>query len=261
VTSLIALLALVTAVAAAVRSTWSPCGLSMMSSITPVAERARGNRYPSTAAWFVVGAAAGGALLGGASALFAAAIAVVQVPAHTLLSIAAAGGALAALADGGIGPHFPLLRRQVDESWRYRFRGWFYGVGFGLQIGAGVATYIMTAAVFLAVLLAALTASPLVAVAVGTVFGLCRGLAVLLTWRVTTPAGLRAFHQRFDALGGRVRLAVIGLEVGVAVVASVAAGPPREVVVGGVTAAGAGLAAVAIRHRARRLPDRLRSAP
>jgi len=36
------------ALAAAVRSTWSPCGLSMLSTVTPVAERARGHRYGAT---------------------------------------------------------------------------------------------------------------------------------------------------------------------------------------------------------------------
>ena len=43
----------VVAAVAAIRSTWSPCGLSMLATITPVGERGRGNRYRSTAAWFV----------------------------------------------------------------------------------------------------------------------------------------------------------------------------------------------------------------
>ena len=43
----------VVAVAAAVRSTWSPCGLSMLSTITPFGERAKGHSYRATAAWFV----------------------------------------------------------------------------------------------------------------------------------------------------------------------------------------------------------------
>ena len=51
-------------VAAAVRSTWSPCGLSMLSTITPFGERGRGHAYRATATWFVVGAAGGGATLG-----------------------------------------------------------------------------------------------------------------------------------------------------------------------------------------------------
>ena len=42
---LIAVLAGVVAVAAAIRSTWSPCGQSMLSTITPLGEAGRGNRF------------------------------------------------------------------------------------------------------------------------------------------------------------------------------------------------------------------------
>ena len=43
-TTLLVVLAALTAVIAAARSTWSPCGLSMLSSITPLAEQGRGHR-------------------------------------------------------------------------------------------------------------------------------------------------------------------------------------------------------------------------
>src|SRR5882762_8461854 len=56
---LIGLAALV-ALAAAVRSTWSPCGQSMLSQLTPVGEASRGYRYRTTAIWFVLGAVLGG---------------------------------------------------------------------------------------------------------------------------------------------------------------------------------------------------------
>ena len=62
------LVAAVVPVAAAVRSTWSPCGLSMLSTITPMGERGRGHRYRATAAWFVVGAVLGGPPSGGSMA-------------------------------------------------------------------------------------------------------------------------------------------------------------------------------------------------
>lgn len=250
-TTLIAVLGLVTAVAAAVRSTWSPCGLSMVSTITPVGERGRGNRYRTTAIWFVAGATVGGAMLGVAAAGMAAAVAAIAVSKGALLLVAAAGGALAAAGDTGIGVHFPLFRRQVNERWLDQFRGWFYGAGFGWQIGVGVATYIMTSAVFLTVLLAALTASPLIAVALGAAFGLIRGLAVLLTWRITSAAELRAFHRRLDELGGPVRSGVIGVELGVALVASSVASPAVGAVCG--AALLAGLVAAVTRHHAARV--------
>ena len=50
-------LAAITAVGSAIRSTWSPCGLSMLSTITPLAERSRGRRWGLTATWFLLGAA------------------------------------------------------------------------------------------------------------------------------------------------------------------------------------------------------------
>src|SRR3546814_9872959 len=44
-TPLIVTLASLTAVAAAIRSTWSPCGLSMLSTITPIGEQGRNQRW------------------------------------------------------------------------------------------------------------------------------------------------------------------------------------------------------------------------
>ena len=69
-----------------------------------------------------------------------------------------------------------------------------------MQIGIGFATYIMTAATCLLVALAALTGSPALALATGTVFGLVRGLAVLLSARCRTGPALRQLHLRLSAL-------------------------------------------------------------
>ena len=99
------------------------------------------------------------------------------------------------------GVRLPTHRRQVNERWLDRYRPWVYGAGFGWQIGCGLATYITTAAVYLMIVLGALTGTPMVALAVGTGFGVIRGLAVLLTRHVTGPAELRSFHRRFAELG------------------------------------------------------------
>ena len=85
---------------------------------------------------------------------------------------------------------FPVHHRQVNERWLDQYRPWVYGAGFGWQIGTGLATYITTAAVYLMVVLGALTGRPAAALAVGTGFGLVRGLAVLLTRNLTDPAAL-----------------------------------------------------------------------
>lgn len=221
------ILALIAAAAAAVRSTWSPCGLSMLSTITPMAERARGHRYGVTAAWFVVGAAVGGATLGAGAAGLAAIIAVLDPSATATFGAAAVLAVTAALVDAGaFGRRPPFFRRQVDDAWLSKYRAWVYGAGFGWQIGVGLATYIMTAAVVLTVALAVLTASPLAAFAIGVAFGVGRGLVVLLGARLRSPAALGALHARLDALEAPVRWAVVGVQGAVAAVAALVAWGP-----------------------------------
>ncbi len=212
---------LVVAIAAAVRSTWSPCGLSMLSTITPIGERGRGHGYGVTAAWFVAGALVGGATLGALAAGSAAVVGATGLSGAGRWAVAAGAALVAAAADAGIGGfHLPIHRRQVNELWLDRFRPWVYGLGFGWQIGVGLATYVMTTAVYLLVVLAAMTASPVAGLVAGLTFGLTRGLAVLLGRSITSPDRLREFHRRFNAGGPVVRQAVIGVLAAVAVVAA-----------------------------------------
>src|SRR5215470_9365884 len=213
-------LGLVVAAAAAVRSTWSPCGQSMLSQITPIGEASRGYRYRATARWYVLGALAGGATLGAAMALLAVVVRALDARSSVLLVAAGFAAFAGAVVDSGVlgfGP--PFLLRQVNELWLGKYRAWLYGTGFGWQIGAGVVTYIMTAAVFVTIALGALTAGPVTALVVGVAFGLVRGLAVYLTARVRSTADLYELHRRFDALGEPVRRAVIGVQLAVGVVA------------------------------------------
>ncbi len=233
------------ALAAAVRSTWSPCGLSMLSTVTPVAERARGHRYGATATWFVVGATLGGATLAAGAALLAGLADAFDVSESAALTIAAVTAALATASDLRVlGFHLPLHTRQVNEEWLAKFRPWVYGAGFGGQIGVGFATYIMTGGIYLMVVLAALTRDPVVAFAVVTGFGFVRGLAVFLSARLDTPAKVFAFHRRFDAIGPWTRVAMIAVEGAVMGVATVAvAGPPALVPLALITAA-----AVSVSH-------------
>jgi hypothetical protein len=244
-------LGLVVALAAAVRSTWSPCGQSMLSQLTPVGEASRGYRYRTTAAWFVIGAIIGGATLGAVMAVLALTVSALGATSTTLLAIAAVLAVLAAAIDSGaLGIAPPFFKRQVNEYWLGRYRAWVYGSGFGWQIGAGVTTYIMTAAVFLTIALGALTAGPWAALVIGVVFGLTRGLAVLLTARLRTTAEVYALHRKFDALGEPVRRAVIVVQLAVAVVAvGVAWGVVAALVAAAVVAVVA-LAALARRRTA-----------
>lgn len=214
-------MAAVTALAAAARSTWSPCGLSVLSSITPFGERGRGNRYWATASWFVAGAAAGGAALGTAAAGVALVVSATGVTGHpvAVASLAATAAAAGAALDAGqFGGVLPLVRRQVNDRWLSRYRSWVYAAGFGWQIGTGVLTYVMTCAVVLTVALAALTGSVLVAFGVATGFGTLRGLAVLLTSRADSPQSLRGLHRRLDRAGEPVRRVAISVQALVAAV-------------------------------------------
>jgi hypothetical protein len=214
----------------------------MLSQINPIAEAGRRQRYGRTVCWFVAGAALGGLTLGGATAALAALVAAAGISDRGALAIAAVAAFGAALIDArvlGFGP--PFVRRQVNENWLSRYRPWVYGSGFGWQIGAGVTTYVMTAAVPLTIAFAALSASPSIALTIGVVFGLARGLTVLLSAPLRTQSDLYAFHRRFAAAGERVRRAVIVVQLAVAVCAAWTAAPTPVAVA--ITVAAVGLAA------------------
>jgi hypothetical protein len=230
---LLASLALVVAVTAAVRSTWSPCGRSMLSTITPIGEHGRGNRYRSTAAWFVVGAVVGGAVLGAAAGLLALGAGALPLPNLALAVVGAVAALVAAASDVRIrGLVLPIHRRQVNERWLDTFRPWFYGVGFGAQIGSGVATYITTAAVYLFLVLAALSGRPVAAIGAGMLFGLVRGLSVLLSRRVTTPEKLRVLHQRLHQLDAAAARLVVAVEVVIGLALLGVSWPPAVLIAG-----------------------------
>jgi hypothetical protein len=231
-TTLITVLALVMAVGAAARSTWSPCGLSMLSTITPIGEQARGARFATSATWFVVGGVAGGATLGGVLALVAVAVGALHLTAGTIGIVAGVAALAAAVSDSRItGRQIPIHRRQVNEVWLDRFRPWVYGAGFGWQIGSGVVTYIMTAAVYLIAVLAVMTGNPWTALGVGVLFGTVRGLAVLLGRGITSPARLASFHRRFtelEPMSGRV---IVVMELAMATVVAGVLWPPAAAAV------------------------------
>jgi hypothetical protein len=227
----------------------------MLSTITPLGERAKGHSYRSTAGWFIVGGAAGGATLGAAMAGLAAGVRSLHLspPAIGLCAVGAA--VTAAVSDTGIiGARLPVHHRQVNERWLDQYRPWVYGAGFGWQIGAGLVTYITTAAVYLMIVLAALTALPVTALVIGVGFGAFRGLAVLLTRHLRTPTELRTFHRHFAARGESVGKVVIGVELGViatlvavVLVVSVESPAALAVLVVGLGSAGAALLVVAKR--------------
>ena len=212
--TLLVVVACAVAVLAAVRSTWSPCGLSMLSTITPLGELSRGNRYPVTVAWFLLGSVVGGATLGVGLAVGALGVGALGLSTTTLLVLAAGCAFVALGSDLGIGGlHIPGTHRQVDEVWLTTYRPWVYALGFGWQIGVGLATYLTTAAVYLTCALAVLTGVPALAFAIGVGFGAIRGLSLLSGARLTSPQRLRDFHARMaelDPLAARLTAWAIG---------------------------------------------------
>lgn len=240
---LLVTLAAVVAAAAAVRSTWSPCGLSMLSTITPIGERGRNHRYGVTAAWFIVGAVVGGTTLGAGTMPLAAAVASLDLSVESRLAIVAALSLVTVASDLHLGGfRLPSHIRQVNETWLDQYRSWVYGGGFGWQIGVGVATYVTTSAVYLLIALMALTASPIAALSIGVGFGLVRGLAVLLGRGLTTPQRMMVLHRWLEDLLPSAQRGIVLVQVVVATCAAVAAWGPSPAIALGLVAAGVALA-------------------
>ncbi len=262
-TALLVTLASLVALAAAVRSTWSPCGLSMLSTITPIGERGRNHRYWASASWFVAGATLGGATLGAGVAVLAAGVSALDVSGAALVGAAALLSVVTLASDLNLGGfRLPSHIRQVNERWLEQYRPWVYGGGFGWQIGVGLATYVTTAAVYLMIALAALTASPLLAFSVVTGFGLVRGLAVLAGRNLTTPERMLALHRRLEELLPAAQRAVVAVQGAVLAVAVAAVWGPVPAAVLGAAALGAVVARSprpAPRPGARGVPIELRA--
>lgn len=192
----------------------------MLSSISPVGEAARRQRWSITVGAYLVGSALGGLALGAlAGGLGQLALGGLGDPAALV--------ALAALTITGLvidaagGP--PSWRRQVDERWLDRYRGWVYGLGFGGQLGAGVLTIVGSSVVYVTVAAAALTRSATSGAVVGLTFGAVRGLPVLLGGTTRTVAALRARLARQEALRSPAARATTAGQAAIAVVAVVAA--------------------------------------
>ena len=193
----------------------------MLSSITPLGERGRGNRWGTTVAWFIAGSALGGALVGAGLGLAGAGLArVVPDGARLVVLLALAVGAAAI--DAGRRPSLlPSWRRQVDERWMDEYRPWVYGFGWGAQLGAGVLTIVTSASTYLVLALVLLIGSVPAGVALAATFGLVRGLTLLSGRGLTSPAALRSFHQRMQVKRRLAASAVVAADAAVAVAAAV----------------------------------------
>jgi sulfite exporter TauE/SafE len=174
----------------------------MLSSIHPLGERARNNRWAVTALAFTAGAVVSGAAVG--LALGGAGSLLLDMTPTTLL-LATAVVALTAGALDLVSLKAPGPARQVNETWIGSFRGWVYGGAFGLELGLGVFTYVVTWGVYAALASALLTASPLAGALVGATFGIGRSLSVLAAGYVDRPSRLVSFNRALARAGPMVR--------------------------------------------------------
>ncbi len=171
----------------------------MLSSIHPLGEAGRGQRWGLTVSAHVIGAAGGAALVGlglGSAGWLAARLGLGWTARLVAVALVAA---LAVGVDGRGWPSW-LWRphRQVNEDWLTRYRGWVYGGGFGVQLGMGVTTIVTAATVYVLGALAFAVAAPAPAVLIGMVFGVVRGAVVLSGRRIDRPDALIAFHRRLQ---------------------------------------------------------------
>jgi hypothetical protein len=188
----------------------------MLASITPLGERSRGFSWDVTASAFAVGAVGAGALAGAAGGALGS-----LAPGGTWRDVVAlALIALALAVDASpLGRHLPSTRRQVNEDWLRRYRGWVYGVAFGAQLGAGVVTIVSSAAVYAAVLGAGLCGTPAAGAAVGGAFGAVRVLSLLPARVARDPGGLVRLHHRLGHAEAPARAAALAaLVAGLALV-------------------------------------------
>src|SRR6266542_2721712 len=118
--------------------------------MTPLGERGRGSHWAMTVAWYVAGSVAGGAGLGYALGTVGSFVqGRLGLSARTAVGVLALVVALGVVLDlGAFGARLPTVRRQVNEEWLHRYRGWVYGLGFGIQLGVGFSTVVEISAVY-----------------------------------------------------------------------------------------------------------------
>lgn len=188
----------------------------MLSSINPLGERGRGQRFGLTTAFYVVGSMAGGTLLGTAGGSLG-----LLLPdgewRFVAIAVVAAVGATMDVARR----EPPSWRRQVDENWLNSYRGWVYGFGFGVQLGVGLVTIVTSASLYSLVAITILAGSFPLAVVAGALFGIARAIVIVFARTAVDPASLRRLMRRLQEGLPAARVAVIGCQLFL-VVASVA---------------------------------------
>ncbi|MPZ52149.1 MAG: hypothetical protein GEU79_05360 [Acidimicrobiia bacterium] len=209
-------LAILTALAAAIiglRASWSsPCGESIVTTVHPLAEDARGRSWAPTALTFtlatIITASVLGAALGGVGSLLPISE---DVSLFIVAGFLLTGGALDLLGRP------PSTTRQLNENWLTTYRGWVIGAGYGAQLGSGFATVVPSWTGYALVPMLLLSGDVLSGAALGIAFGLGRVLAVAPAALIRDRSALLAVPDRWVgaepviAMVTSVAVAVIGL--------------------------------------------------
>ena len=195
----------------------------MLGSITPLGERSRGRNWTITVGWYVVGSASAGAAGGWVlGALGRAARSGLHLSIRpTLIALAALVLAGAAADARVLRIPLPSVRRQVNEDWLVRYRGWVYGVSFGFQLGLGVVTIVTVSAVYGVAAAAFLSGSGGAGAIIGSAFGLIRAGTILVGAPVRDPDHLMRVDARLRRWDRPSRRIAIAAEVALALSALV----------------------------------------
>lgn len=183
----------------------------MLSSIHPLGERARHNRWALTVAAFTLASTATGAAVGAALGLAGSLLPDGRAPVYlgVTAAIALTAGLLDALRVRPPGPE-----RQVNEHWIGTYRGWVYGGAFGAQLGSGVATFVVTWGVYATFAAELFSASMAGGAVIGAVFGFGRAIAPLAAGWIDRPSRLTRFHAAMAGIGAPThRIVATGLVV------------------------------------------------
>ncbi|HXA54524.1 MAG TPA: hypothetical protein VNV37_06585 [Solirubrobacteraceae bacterium] len=183
----------------------------MLASITPLGERSRGFSWQVTATAFAIGAIGAGAAAGASVAALGSLLPRGQAW-RTIALLVVLG--IAFLCDATpLRGRLPSTRRQVNEDWMTRYRGWVYGVAFGAQLGVGVATIVTSAAIYATGAVVFLCGDPAIGAAIGAVFGLVRAMSLLPARRARDSKSLLELHRVLGANEPYVRRATPVLEL------------------------------------------------
>ncbi len=188
----------------------------MLSSISPVGEHGRGQRWWLTVTAYTVASVAAGSAMGAGLGLLGGLLLGGTAEAVRLLALAAVA-LVGLLVDATTGP--PSLHRQVDERWLTRYRGWVYGAGFGAQLGTGVVTIIPSTVVYATWAAAVLVADPVAGLLVGATFGAVRAAPLVAAGRIRRVSALRRALARMERARRPVARTVPVAQMAVAVLA------------------------------------------